>query len=369
MRASVVRPRGGVRLFLFLLLLAGPAASGVAIAQDEPLQALSSSGDGQLLTLVPTSAGARVELPGGQTVTAALPARATVSSFAALDGGWVAAGSAPDANGGRHLFLLRGDDRAAHSLPAPLGQTGRSRSGPMLLVDGGRLAGLAWLEGDGERAFAVRSALWTGSAWKAPERVSFPGPGSQLGLTGAVLADGSWLLAWSAFDGHDDEIVWSRRLGNGSDAWQPVKRLHPDNAVPDITPSLAATADGGALIAWSRYDGHGYALRMARFARGAWGDEHAAAPTGSLYPTFLGAAKLLYLDVLDVLGAGAPGARGWSVLDLDPSGRAKARASVASALDRPAVRFSGGAAEMCWPAGPAGTVRATATFTPVDRVP
>jgi hypothetical protein len=337
------------------------------MAQDEPLQALASpAAEGQILTLVPAASPAntaRVELPGGQTVAAAFPARATVSSFAALDGGWVAAGSAPDANGGRRLFLLRGDDRAAHPLPAPPGQAGRSRSGPVLLVDGGRLAGLAWLEGDGERAFAVRSAVWTGSAWRAPERVSFPGPGSQLGLTGAVLADGSWLLAWSAFDGHDDEIVWSRRIGN---AWQPVKRLSADNAVPDITPSLAATADGGALIAWSRYDGHGYALRMARFARGAWEDEHAAAPSGSLYPTFLGAAKLLYLDVLD---AGAQGRRGWSVLDLDPRGRAMARASVASALDRPAVRFSGGAAEMRWPAE---KVRASAPFAPIapaERVP
>jgi hypothetical protein len=354
-RASVVRPLGGVCLLLFVVLVMAP---GLAMAQDEPLQAISS-GDGQLLTLIPEKATARVELPGGQTVAAALPARATLSSFAALDGGWVAAGSVPDANGGRRLFLLRGDDRAARPLPAPPGQASRSRSGPVLLVDGGRLAGLAWLEGDGERAFAVRSAVWTGRAWKAPERVSFPGPGSQLGLTGAVLADGSWLLAWSAFDGHDDEIVWSRRLGN---AWQPVKRLSADNAVPDITPALTATADGGALVAWSRYDGHGYALRMARFARGAWGDEHAAAPTGALYPTFLGAAKLLYLD------AGAQGGpRGWSLLDLDPRGRAKARASVASALDRPAVRFSGGAAEMRWPAE---KVRATASFAPMaERVP
>ena len=176
----------------------------------------------------------------------------------------MAAGSAPDASGGRRLFLLRGDDRASRPLARAPGQAGRQRRGPVLLVDGGRLAGLAWLEGDDDRSFSVRAALWTGQRWQAPERVSFPGPGSQLALTGAVLADGSWLLAWSAFDGHDDEIVWSRRAGS---AWQPVKRLYPDNSVPDITPALAATADGGALIAWSRFDGHGYALRMARFPR------------------------------------------------------------------------------------------------------
>jgi hypothetical protein len=188
----------------------------------------------------------------------------------------------------------------------------------------------------------VRAALWDGQRWQTPERVSWPGPGSQLALAGAVLTDGSWLLAWSAFDGQDDEIVWSQRAGG---AWQPVKRLYPDNSVPDITPALAATADGGALIAWSRFDGHGYQLRMARFDRGTWTGEHPAAPSGSLYPVFLGSSaggsRLLYLDAVP---------HGWSVLDLDSTGRVKARASVASPLDRPVVAFEGSQVRMRWPA-------------------
>jgi hypothetical protein len=189
----------------------------------------------------------------------------------------------------------------------------------------------------------VRAAAWTGTRWQAPERVSFPGPGSQLALTGAVLTDGSWLLAWSAFDGQDDEIVWSRRAAG---AWQPVKRLYPDNSVPDITPALAATADGGALIAWSRFDGHAYQLRMARFDRagdGRWTGEHAAAPSGSLYPAFVGGTRLLYLTAVP---------RAWSVLDLDAAGRVLSRASIAAdaTLDRPAVSFDGGQVRMRWPA-------------------
>jgi hypothetical protein len=269
-----------------------------------------------------------------------LPERAEVSSFAALDGGWIAAGSYPAPAGGRRLFLLRGNDKAARPLAEPPGQEGAERRGPVLLVDDGRLAGLAWLEGDGAQALSVRAAAWTKGRWQAPQQVSWPGPGSQLALAGAVLDDGSWLLAWSAFDGEDDEIVWSLRLG---EAWLPVRRLSPGNAVPDITPAVTATR-GGALLAWSRYDGRGYQLRISRFERGDWRGEHAAGPSGSLYPSFLGGpegVRLLYLDAWP---------RAWTVIALDGAGRVAAKASVPSSLDRPVVTFEGEKARMRWPA-------------------
>ena len=331
MRTPPLHLLGGA--FTLLLCIAVPV-----LGQDEPLQAFR---DGEALTLLPAlsaDSGARIELPGGRALSVALPERAEVSAFAAIDGGWVAAGSVPDATGGRKLFLLRGNDSASRPMAEPPGQEGKQRRGPVLLVDGGRLAGLAWLEGDGDRTLSVRASVWNGKRWQTPKRVSFPGPGSQLALTGAVLADGSWLLAWSAFDGQDDEIVWARRQG---DAWQPVQRL-TDNSVPDITPALTATADGGALVAWSRFDDKGYQMRLARFGREGWSGEHAAAASGSLYPIFLGPSRLLYLD------AAAP--RSWSVLDLDAQGRVKAKASVSSTLERPAVAFEGNQMRMRWPA-------------------
>ena len=297
------------------------------------------------LVLIPQGSSARLELPDGRTLKVDLPDRGVVSSLAAIDGGWVAAGSFQDTAGRRRLFLLTGDDKGSRSLPEPSGQQGQERRGPVLLVDGGRLAGLAWLEGDGTRSLAVRAAPWTGKRWQAIQQVSHPGPGSQLALTGAVLGDGSWLLAWSAFDGTADEIVWSRRVGK---EWLPVSRVSAPNAVPDITPALTATAGvsgDGALLAWSRYDGRGYQLRMARFERGEWRDERAAAPSGSLYPTFLGGPdrpRLLYLEA-------SP--RGWSLLDLDGEGRVRAKASVSSSsADRPVVSFAGAGIRMRWPA-------------------
>ncbi len=332
MRTPPIRLFRGI--FIGFLLCSAVAAFG----QDEPVQAFRTFSDGEALTLLPAADGARIELPGGRAVQVALPERAELTALAATDGGWVAAGTVRDANGRQRLFLLRGNDRASRPLAEPPGQEGRQRRGAVFLVDGGRLAGLAWLEGEDDRSLSVRAALWNGQRWLAPERVSFPGPGSQVALAGAVLADGSWLLAWSAFDGEDDEIVWARRAGN---AWQPVKRLSPGNSVPDITPALTATADGGALIAWNHFDGKSYELRMARFKGEGWRDERAAAPAGSLFPKFLGGSRLLYVSAVP---------HAWTVLDLDAAGRVKARATVASPLDRPVVSFEGGTVHMRWPA-------------------
>lgn len=334
MRGSSVRRLRG---FFCLLFLYGSLAA--AVGQEDPVQATREG-----LVLIPLGNSARLELPGGGTLQVTLPQRAEVSSLVATEGGWVAAGSFPDAAGRQRLFLLTGDEKSFRSLPEPPAQKGLQRRGPVLLVDGGRLAGLAWLEGDGGRTLAVHAAAWNGRKWQAPETVSHRGPGSQLALTGAVLADGSWLLAWSAFDGTADEIVWSQRTG---ERWLPVVRLSAPNSVPDITPALTATAGGGALIAWSRFDGRGYQLRMARFEHGVWLDEHVAGPSGSLYPAFLetsGHPRLLYLE---------SAARSWSVVDLDAEGKVLAKASVTSpsrSLSRPVVDSLAGNVRLRWPA-------------------
>src|SRR4029077_525859 len=94
-RTSPVRPFG----LCVLLSLAGCAGfARAASGQDEPLQAFRGR---DVLTLLPAAGGARIELPSGAALRVALPERAEVSAFAAVDSGnggdgWVAAGSAPD---------------------------------------------------------------------------------------------------------------------------------------------------------------------------------------------------------------------------------------------------------------------------------
>lgn len=308
------RPRGVVCLLLFLL--AGPVFS-----QTDPLQS-----GGLVLH------GNRLELPGGRSARLELPPRSEVSALAELSRGWMAAGSALGEDGRRTLFLLSGEGAVA----APAGQEGAERRGAVFFVEDGALQGMAWLEGNDDRSLAVRAAEWNGHAWKNVEPVSRPGPGSQLALAAAVLSDGSWLLAWSAYDGEDHEIVWARRTAQG---WSPARPVSRGNSVPDITPALTA-AGTGALLAWSRYDGESYRLHLARFEAGAWKGERAAAPSGSFHPSFQG-SYLLYQTALP---------RSWSVLELSPSGQVRRRATALSALtERPVLSRDEDGLRLRWP--------------------
>lgn len=330
MTQSLARLRG---LFgLSLLLLAG---TGAVRAQTDPIQA-----DGMILS------EARLELGGDRVLTLDLPERGEVGSLASLGTReWIAAGSFPDEDGSR-LFLLTGDRTGSRPLPEPAGQQGAVRRNPVLLVENGTLAGLAWLEGDGGTRLSVRAAAWNGRGWGSVETVSLPGPGSQAGLTGAVLADGSWLLAWDAVDGEDDEIVWSQRPGHHGETWTPVRPVSENNHVPDVTPTLtAASASGsGALLAWSRYDGEGYRLRTARFDGQTWKDERPAGPTHTMRPAFVRDGDRTWL----VYRNARP--RSWSVLELSDAGRSLRRASALSALDeRPIVSEQSGGLRLRWP--------------------
>jgi len=314
--------------------------------------------------LVATSGEARLELASGETVGTKLPQGATLEATASLETGWLAAGTQPASGpvpaSARDLLLLTGDGKAVSTLPAPLGRTGLLRQEPLPLVEDGHLAGLVWLEGDTRRTFGVRFAAWTGSAWDSPEIIAPPGPGSQLALTAAHLRDGSWLLAWSAFDGHDDEIVWSRRAHGVNGAWSRPQRVAADNSVPDVTPALTATGDG-ALLAWSRYDAAlgEYRVVMSRLVQGRWTAPAAAGPPGSFYPTFEAASSPISDMVRMLYRTAMP--QGWEVVDMDSAGIAIRHASVPAAQStRPIVSNTSGStsAVFRWPA--AGAQRSAA---------
>lgn len=295
--------------------------------------------------LLPARDGARLELASGERISLPVPRGAEIGTARALDEeGWIAAGVRPDAAGRSEIFLLIGDESAVTELPPPAGRGSALRRQPLPLVEDGSLAGLLWLEGDNRTSLGVRFAEWTGAGWSAPQTVAAPGPGSQLALTAARLADGTWLAAWSAFDGTDDEIVWSRRGRNG--AWSPARRAAAGNEVPDVTPALTATRDG-ALLAWSRFEGGEYRIVVSRFRQGAWSKPELAGPPGSLFPSFEpapgGRVWMLYRNAVP---------RGWTVAELDRNGRPVRHAAVESptaAAERPVVRAGSGGLVLEWP--------------------
>jgi hypothetical protein len=329
---------------------ARPVAAGPAAGRGDVLQA---GPPGTELTLTPAAGAPRLARADGRGVALELPEGAAPTAVAALAEGWAVAGTRPDGGGGTRLFFVVGSAGRTLPLAPPPGRGGAVRRDPVLLVDGGRLAGAAWLEGDATGRLGVRAAAFDGERWGAPEPVAPPGPGSQLALAGAVLDDGSWLLAWSAFDGGDDEIVWAQRLGG---SWLPAARLGADNAVPDITPALAATAGGGAVAAWSRYDGREYRLRTARFERGEWRLEEWAGSAGSLFPSFAGTREKPWLLYRDARAAG------WAVAEVAPAGEERTlparRLAADTPSERPAVIAEDGAPLLVWPAaGDGSTLR------------
>lgn len=302
--------QGAGRQRVFALAVAACLTAGAGIAIAEPPVLVSREG-----TL-------GVRAPDGSRVTAPLAAGLTLHALAPLRGDdWVAAG----VRDGSTLVLLRNDRTGTADspgvarVPAPESGGGVAAS-PVPLSDGeGGLVGLAWLAGASPRSLEVRfaPALDRGrGSWGATETVAAAAAGSQLALSGAVLADGSALLVWSAFDGEDDEILWSRR---DEGRWSEPATLGGGNRVPDITPAVAAVGEG-AVAAWSRFDGGEYRLVISRWTGEGWSPPEPAGPPGSLYPTLLAGdegAVLAYRDARR---------RAWTALRLESTARITARA-------------------------------------------
>jgi hypothetical protein len=311
-------------------------ASGPAAAQRPELRV-----GGRATALVEARDGSlRVEAPDGSALGLTLPATMELRRVEGLPGGWVGLGTQA-VPGTRDLFLVESDGSLVAEIPPPPGQT-EERYTPAPLLGEDRLVGVAWIEGDSQSRTSVRAAAWDGTAWGETEAVSATTGFAQLAVSAAVLDDGSWLLVWAAVDGHDDEIYWSVRRDG---AWSGARRVHEDNALPDVHPAVAAV-EGGAVAAWSWLDGADYRMRMARFDGSAWELSAPFGEKGSLAAELERDAAGLRL----VYSAVRP--RQWEVVDLDRRGRAMRRAALpALRAGRPQVVATGaGDAALRFPA-------------------
>ena len=272
-------------------------------------QVLQSSARAGSYWMVHDGGKTRLNGPEGAEMRIDLPPGAVLYDLEPTNTGWLAAGRMPTTDGSE-LLIIEGRHGETDLISVPSRSGGKFRGQPVLLIDQDRLVGLVWAEGDGHDQLAIWAAPWNEDRWGAPELVSPQGPGSQLAPVAAVLDDGSWLAVWPAFDGVDDEIRWSRRVGG---EWSSPERVHDDNNVPDLTPDVIAI-DGGALVVWSWFDGNDYRLRRAQLTQGVWSDAESFGERGSVDPGFIQAGdriRLLYQTV-------APAT--WTVLELDRNG-------------------------------------------------
>ncbi len=314
----------GFRRLLLFSILAGISSTSLAGDSSEILQ---PSNNKLGLLLVAEQGKATVEQPGGRRKQVRLRSQERLTDFAETRSGWAAVGT-QTAAGKQKIIVLELGAAGLERLPEPATQTESLRLQPRLMVTRDEVSGLAWLEGQHSGSLSVRAASWTGSEWKSVEIVSPPIKGSQTGLTGTVLSDGSWLLTWAAFDGHDDEIYWS--LKKKGSTWTAPRRLTGNNSWPDITPQVVATQNG-ALVAWSRFDGNDYRLTVSSFDGSRWQAPQTVGDKGSVDPQLTSFGRKTFLLFNSASTAS------WSVLELQATGRVVRRASVAGPGDEKPV--------------------------------
>jgi hypothetical protein len=311
------------RRFLMVWML---ASSNVALLAADGSEILQPADNQRALVLATEQGRATIERPGGHKKHLKLRSQERLTDFAETGSGWAAAGTLA-ARGKQSIIVLEQGAAGLQRLPAPPSQTEPLRLQPRLLVGRSEIGGIAWLEGRDPGSLSIRAASWTGTDWQPVEIVSPPLKGSQTGLSGTVLGDGSWLLVWAAYDGHDDEIYWSQRKGS---TWSAPRRLAPNNPWPDITPKVVATKTG-ALVAWSRSDGDDYRLAVSRFNGSTWQAPQTVGERGSVDPQFTTLDRKIYLSFNSAETAS------WSILELHPTGRVLRQASVAGPGDEKPV--------------------------------
>lgn len=256
-----------------------------------------------------------------------LPSELTATSVATLGGSVVVAG---ELEGGGISLVVGGMDKVLREVPSP--PTGADPRTPVAISDGQTLLALGWLAG-GQRHADVEAAAWNGERWERTTLIA-PGSRTQLALSGAATADGRAVIAWSAYDGEDDEILWSRHDSAG---WSAPRRVGADDQVPDIVPALGRV--GGELhLAWSEWDGDAYRLRLARLEGDQWRVIATLPERGAFAARFESDGVLSYRD-----GEGAA----WVVRELAGDGstaRLSKSAGPGDADARPRVLGTGGGA-------------------------
>jgi len=316
-----------------LLLFSATFGATTLLAVEPTVQ----STDGSVVLTI-TERGVSVDRDGGvQEIT--LPAGASLAGVRPLADGWLLTGTA---DGERRLLLVASDGIDTKTLQEPATTRDALKRSPSPLISGATLTGLAWLEGERGDRLGVHFAERRGDRWGVSTVVSPPGAGTQTALAGTTLADGSWILVWSANDGEDDEILWAR---GRADDWTPPRRVHGDNHVPDIVPAIVPAGDG-ALLAWSRYDGNDYRVVVSRLVADEWTTPETTGERGSTFPQWVDEPSGRFL----VYRRADPGA--WIVARTDERGAPQQRWSVESgpgarpALvvrdEEPALRFADG---------------------------
>jgi hypothetical protein len=295
-----------------------------------------------------------VALADGSSARAEIPSTVSIRRVVATGDRYLASGSRVEADRSRpylaRLLAPAGDSGHAlqvEELPSPPVRSGWQAGDAEPLVARGELRGAIWLEYRQARGQEVRTARWLGERWSSAETIAPQGRGSQLALTAVALGDGSALVAWSRFDGSDDEIAWARFDGR---SWGPPATVTDNQGQPDITPALGLLPGGTPLLAWSQFDGNDYRLQLSRWEADGFAAAITLGGKGAGRPSFVAGRDRLAVEYWDTE------ADAWVVVELDAEGRPKRRAAFGGGsqqrprvqLDDAGARFRGLQTKESW---------------------
>jgi hypothetical protein len=138
------------------------------------------------------------------------------------------------------------------------------------LADGGYV--VTWSsdnqDGSGYGVYAQRYAA-DGSAVGAETRINTTTVGTQYMSTIAALADGGYVVTWTAYDqdGNSVGIYAQRYAADGSAGAWGETRINTTTATTQDSSTVAALADGGYVVTWtSLQDGSSYDIYAQRYA-------------------------------------------------------------------------------------------------------
>jgi hypothetical protein len=310
-------------LSVLVLGLLGPLCGTEALSAQTALEIES----GSVRIWKSSTDSERVPMLAGRLPVVAVPA----------EGGYFIAGE--DLRTGDLFFVHRTADQSIE-IPVPSSKSGPLRSSPVLLTTGDRLEGTAWLEGSSRQDFTILASTWNGTSWETVETVSIQKTGPQLALSATILDDDSWLVVWAGYDGSDDDIFWSRRVDG---TWSEPQRLHTDNQVPDILPTVTTIGDSAAA-AWNFFDGNDYRIRTATWTGTGWALGQTLAGRGPGQPAFESVDGRSFLTYRTV----APEV--WNLIEFERDGSKRQSAITVPFAERPLVVFDAGSpASLSWP--------------------
>jgi hypothetical protein len=133
-------------------------------------------------------------------------------------------------------------------------------------ADGSKL--LAWVAGSGAN-YKIHYSVGTEGIWSKAAVI----PSSlKVNLAPSVLIDtaGQKWVVWSGDDGGQDEIYFSRYIGN---SWTVPALVNTPNEVPDVLPEISLNGDNIPQVTWTGYRNGAYVRLQSTWQGNSWSAE------------------------------------------------------------------------------------------------